>query len=338
MKLFPFLAAAGLIARAAAGQAPNLIDIETDNGVFYAYDTADSTKFATLPGVVGPWSATPGVASRNFWSGVYIADIVLVNGRPARGVMVRRGTRISLAASAGSGQAIADAAGNFIDDGVWVFQREDGTTFGTITTHGLIGGGPSQGAPALAANTNLAVTGGTGAYYGARGQMTATPPASGNAGPRTQASITEDPANRRANGGSRSRFLLQLTPDERPEIALMAGGPAVVHGRDGSPVTAASPASRGEALTLYARGLGPTTPNVEIGQAFATSARAVVNAPVAIYLNQTRVDAIYAGGYPGSSDGYQVNFVVPDTAVPGTRSLQLSVAWVNSAPVEIAVK
>ena len=150
MKRFPFLAVAGLIARAAAGQASNLIDIETDNGVFYAYDTADSTKFATLPGVIGPWSATPGVASRNFWSGVFIADIVLVNGRPAHGVMVRRGTRISLAASAGSGQAIADAAGNFIDDGVWVFQREDGTTFGTITTHGLIGGGPSQGAPALA--------------------------------------------------------------------------------------------------------------------------------------------------------------------------------------------
>ena len=96
--------------------------------------------------------------------------------------------------------------------------------------------------------------------------------------------------------------------------------------------------SRGEALTLYARGLGPTTPNVEIGQAFAASARAVVNAPVAIYLNQTRVDAIYAGGYPGSSDGYQVNFVVPDTVAPGTASLRLGVAWVNSAPVEIVVK
>jgi hypothetical protein len=338
MKRFPFLAVAGLIARAASGQAPSLIDIETDNGVFYAYDTADSTKFATVPGVVGPWSATPGVASRNFWSGVYIADIVLVNGRPARGVMVRRGTRISLAVSAGSGQAIADAGGSFIDDGVWLFQRDDGTPFGTITTHGLIGGGPPQGAPALAANSNLAVTGGTGAYYGARGQMTAAPLAAGNPGFRTQASVTEDPASRRVNGGSRSRFLLQLTPDVGPEIALMAGGPAVVHGRDGSLVTAASPASRGEALTLYARRLGPTTPNVEIGQAFAAGARAVVNAPVHVYLNQTRIDALYAGGYPGSTDGYQVNFVLPDTVTSGTLTLRLGVAWVNSAPVEIAVK
>jgi len=30
---------------------PNLIGIETDNGVFYAYDSADSTKFATVPRV-----------------------------------------------------------------------------------------------------------------------------------------------------------------------------------------------------------------------------------------------------------------------------------------------
>ena len=306
--------------------------------MFYAYDSADSTKFATVPGVVGPWSATPGVASRNFWSGVYIADIVLVNGRPAHGVMVRHSTRMSLAVSAGSGQAIQDAAGNFIDDGVWVFQREDGTTFGTITTHGLIGGGPSQGAPALAANSNLAVTGGTGAYYGARGQMTATPPASGNAGPRTQASITEDPANRRANGGSRSRFLLQLTPDERPEIALMAGGPAVVHARDGSPVTAASPASRGEALTLYSTRVGTDDP--QRGNRSGIRRECASGRQCAgCYLSQSdarRRDL--CGGYPGSTDGYQVNFVVPDTAAPGTRSLQLSVAWVNSAPVEIAVK
>ena len=112
----------------------------------------------------------------------------------------------------------------------------------------------------------------------------------------------------------------------------------MVHGRDGSPVTAANPAGRGEALTLYARGLGPTTPNVEIGQVFPASPGPVVNAPVDVYVNQTRVDALYAGGYPGSTDGYQVNFIMPDTVAPGTRSLQLSVAWVNSAPVEIAIR
>ena len=132
MKRVSLLAVAGLIARAATGQTPTLMDIEIDNGVFYAYDTADSTKFATVPGTVAPWSSSPGAASRNFWSGVYIADIVLVNGRPARGVMVRRGTRISLAAGAAAGQAVADAPGNFIDDGVWVFQRQDGTPIGTV--------------------------------------------------------------------------------------------------------------------------------------------------------------------------------------------------------------
>jgi uncharacterized protein (TIGR03437 family) len=290
-----------------------------------------------VPGIVSPWSATPGVASQNFWSGVFIADIVLVNGRPAHGVMVRRGTRISLTGTPGAGQTIADVTAGFIDDGVWVFQREDGTAFGTITTHGFIGGPPPPGAPALAANTNLAVTGGTGAYFGARGQMSSTPPASGNSGPRTTASVTEDPAKRRANGGNRSRFLLQLVPSERPEIILTAGGPAVVHARDGSPITPASPAARGEALTLYARGLGPIS-GTEMGQAFDASPRPVVNAPVDVYLGQTHVSALYAGGYPGSTDGYQVNFVVPETATPGMRPLQLSVGWVDSAPVEIAIR
>src|SRR5690348_3765816 len=93
MNRVSMLTVASLIVRAAAGQGPSLIDIEVDNGGFYSYDTADSTKFATVPGAVAPWSSTPGVFSRNFWSGAFVADIVMVNGRPAHGVMVRRGTR-----------------------------------------------------------------------------------------------------------------------------------------------------------------------------------------------------------------------------------------------------
>jgi uncharacterized protein (TIGR03437 family) len=75
-----------------------------------------------------------------------------------------------------------------------------------------------------------------------------------------------------------------------------------------------------------------------MGQAFAASPQPLVNAPVEVNLDQARVTALYAGGYPGSTDAYQVNFVVPETVAPGTRQLQLSVGWVNSAPVEIAIR
>ena len=336
MKLRFRLAVSALLAGIASAQPAHVLDIEIDKGVFYVYDTIEFAKYATTPGVVAPWSVSAGGPARNFWSGVYIADIVSVNGRPARGVMVRRGTRIGLTTNLAAGQAIADTTRGFIDDGVWEIQTADGTAVGTFTTHGFIGGAPPPGAPPEASGTNLAVTGGTGAFYGARGQLVGAP-LTGNAGPRVQASVTEDPANRRTNGG-RSRFLVQLLPAARPEIIGTHAGPAIVHAGDGRPVTATNPAGRGEALTLYARGLGPTSPSVALGQLFGTASRHVAIGPVEVLINGASAEVTYAGGYPGAADAYQVNFVVPDGLTPGTAKLHLSSAYVSSSPAEIPVR
>jgi hypothetical protein len=216
MKQLYALGVSALLATLASAQPAHVLEIEIDNGVFYVYDTTDLAKYATIPGIVPPWTQSAGGPARNFWSGVFIADIVSVNGRPARGVMVRRGTRVSLSTSPAPGQAIADTNRGFIDDGVWEIQTVDGTPVGTFTTEGFIGGPPPPGAPPEASNTNLAVTGGTGAFFGARGQLVGAP-VTGSTGSRVQASVTEDPANRRINGGNRSRFLVQLSPAVRPE-------------------------------------------------------------------------------------------------------------------------
>jgi hypothetical protein len=114
MKPFLRLAVCALVVGAATTALAQVLDIETDNGVFYVYDTTDLSAFATLPGVVPPWSGGP--SRKNFFSGVFIADIVSVNGQPARGVMVRRGTRVGLARNQAPGQAISDTIRGYIDD------------------------------------------------------------------------------------------------------------------------------------------------------------------------------------------------------------------------------
>ena len=47
---------------------------------------------------------------------------------------------------------------------------------------------------------------------------------------------------------------------------------------------------------------------------------------------------LYAGGYPGAVNGYQVNFRVPGGVQPGTANIQLSAAWIAGPQVKIAVQ
>ena len=65
------------------------------------------------------------------------------------------------------------------------------------------------------------------------------------------------------------------------EIAVVPAGPAITHSSDFSLVTASKPATAGEILSLFARGLGPVTPGVDPGQPFPSNPLAIVNSPVA---------------------------------------------------------
>jgi uncharacterized protein (TIGR03437 family) len=152
------------------------------------------------------------------------------------------------------------------------------------------------------------------------------------------ASITEDPANRRLNGGGTQRYVVHLIPMESPEIALLPAGPAVTHSSDFSLVTAAKPATAGEILSLFARGLGPVTPGVDPGQPFPSSPLAIVNSPVEATVNGKAAEVLSAVGLPGAVDGYQVNFRMPPDTAKGPASIQVSVAWISGTAVGIAVQ
>ena len=152
------------------------------------------------------------------------------------------------------------------------------------------------------------------------------------------ASITEDPAKRRQNGGGHIGVALYVVPMSPPNVLITANGPAVTHSSDFSLVSASKPAAAGEILSLFATGLGPTRASLDPGQPFPSSSLAAVNSPIALTVNGKSAEVLAAVGYPGATDSYKVNFRVPPDTAKGTASIQVSVAWIPGTFVSIAVQ
>ena len=179
------------------------------------------------------------------------------------------------------------------------------------------------------------ITGGTGAFLGARG-------ASGQivlpqATPARTASMTEDPANRRVNGGGTVRFVLQVIPLSRPEVLAGTAGPLITHA-DFSPVTAAKPAKPGEVLLARVTGLGSTVPAVSAGQPFQLERAQAVNSPVGVSVSGQSAEVVNAIGWPGLVDTYRVDFQVPAGTASGMAAIQLNAAWIAGSAVSIPVQ
>jgi len=326
------LTAAILIAahrNVALGQAssPTILTIDLNNFVEYRQDVADPAKFATDPKV------TTAVTPHNFFSATMLADIVAVNGQPAKGLYMGIPRALQATPTPNPGQAIADTTHNAFRDLFFEIQKSDGTVIGSIAATGFSGGAAPPGAARVQAGSNWAIIGGTGAFLGARGQA-----GSGAGNTPRAASFSEDPANRRINGGGKAQFVLQLVPMEVPQIVVNASGPAVVHSVDFSLVTVSKPAAAGELLSIFATGLGPVNAAIDPGQPFPSDPVAFVNSPVDVMVNGTSAEVLAAVGYPGATDGYQVNFRMPSGVAKGTATLQLNVAWIAGNTVNIAVQ
>jgi len=311
---------------------PTILLIEFENNVIYNQDTSDVSKLATDPG------KTTAATAKNFLGNVSLGDIVAVNGQPAKGAYVKERRMIFLTPSPSPGQAIADITRNSMEFCVaFEILQQDGTPIGSIFLSGFGGGTPPPpGAPLAQTQSNYAITGGTGAFLGARGQGGEAPLPGSSAG--RQASMSEDPSNRRVNGGGRNRWVLYVIPTFRPQIAVTTAGPAVTHSTDFSVVSTSKPAASGEILSLFATGLGPTRPGVDPGSPFPSNPLAVVNSPVAVAVNGNPADVLAALAYPGSVDGYQVNFRVPSDTAKGTATVQISAAWIAGIPVNIPIQ
>src|SRR5882757_1267692 len=121
------------------------------------------------------------------------------------------------------------SANSMRDETYYILQRDGVTPIGAMMVNGLNGSVSPRPAGPPPGGQNFAIVGGTGAFLGARGQK-----GSGNGGLTSlrTASITEDPANRRKNGGGQGFFTFYVVPMFRPEVVITPNGPAVTHSND----------------------------------------------------------------------------------------------------------
>jgi hypothetical protein len=324
---------AAAFSQPALAQVPpaSVLRIDTVNAVLYFEDTGDLSKFTTDPNITAPM--LPG---KDFNRQIAIADLQAVNGQPVMGVHTRVGPNIGLRTALTPGQAIADVVRNAALEIIFEILKSDGTPIGTIMASGFNGGASPPGSPSKVTVANFVVTGGTGAFLGARGQVGAEDPPPGVSIQRS-ASMTEDPANRRQHGGGTQRWVVHLIPMSAPQIVTTASGPAVFHS-DFSPVTAAKPAKAGEVLIVEATGLGPTVPGVDPGQPFPTNSLFQVNSPVDVTVNGRPAEVINSIGWPGLVDTYRIDFRAPDGTTAGMASIQITAAWIAGTAAGIAVQ
>jgi uncharacterized protein (TIGR03437 family) len=64
----------------------------------------------------------------------------------------------------------------------------------------------------------------------------------------------------------------------------------------------------------------------------------VVNSPIDVSVNGKSAEVLAAVGYPGTVDGYQVNFRLPPGVSAGAATIQISAAWIAGAPVSFQVQ
>ncbi len=105
------------------------------------------------------------------------------------------------------------------------------------------------------------------------------------------------------------------------------------------------PAHVGEAIVLYALGLGPTVPPVASGAAAPSQPPARVPSPITDVLfgalalpSGVRTPALYVGLTPGYVGLYQINVVVPEGVVTGDVPVRLQLETVASNYVLVAIE
>jgi uncharacterized protein (TIGR03437 family) len=115
-------------------------------------------------------------------------------------------------------------------------------------------------------------------------------------------------------GVESNEITVKAAPASPGFFSVTGDGLGMVLGQhaDGSLISAASPATPGEVVVLYATGLGATTPApAEYAPATGASSTTV---PVQVDVAGVQAEVRYAGLVPGLVGVYQINVVIPATA------------------------
>ena len=122
-----------------------------------------------------------------------------------------------------------------------------------------------------------------------------------------------------------------------PGVFTAPDGTAAIQHADYSLVTGSNPSRAGEAILVYAAGLGPVSPQVPSGAAAPSSPLSRTTLPVTAKIGGLDAVVTFAGLAPGFAGLYQVNVVVPPAGA-GPQDLTLYADRVPGAAVRIPVQ
>ncbi len=203
--------------------------------------------------------------------------------------------------------------------------------FGTNLTGGEIRSAPALPLPTTLGGTTVTVNGRAAPlYYASPGQINAQFPAELSG--ITSASIVVTTAL-----GSSPAETAVVAPVSAGVFTLdgLGRGPAAALHPDGRVVNATQPARRGEAVQIFATGLGTTSPQVASGTpAPAAPLARTLETPV-VMVGGIRAEVLFSGLAPGFAGLNQVNITIP-AAAPTGDVVELLVGQSNRTTLAIA--
>lgn len=152
------------------------------------------------------------------------------------------------------------------------------------------------------------------------------------------------------DGTSGNQISMEITPRAPRLLRLGIGNYGIVVNQDGTfpirstPGVPSRPARAGEALVIYAIGLGPTSPAAATGQAAPASPLAQVPDTLVLFgsagiTTGIAVTPLFAGLTPNFVGLYQINVVVPEDPPRGERvPIRIVCGAAASNSVEIAIQ
>lgn len=133
--------------------------------------------------------------------------------------------------------------------------------------------------------------------------------------------------------------LLEAAPGLFSQDGRGTGPGAIRNATRGALVTAASPARAGEALEIYATGLGAVSEEAPAGRPAPLDRLVTTRANPTVTIGGVRAEVLFSGLAPGFAGLYQVNVLVPSGVAPGPDvPVTLSIAGQSSNTVTIALQ
>lgn len=139
--------------------------------------------------------------------------------------------------------------------------------------------------------------------------------------------------------GALSNLLTVAVEDAAPELFTLSGGGVVAVREDGSIVSTANPADRGEVVTLYGSGEGLTSGGNISGRPASSVSTVEPLAVVAVTIGDSEAETLFAGSAPGFVGLLQLNVRIPLDAPSGAAiPVRLRVGEAESLASSIAIE